>query len=56
MTQAHWHPEAIALMKRRKEGGDSGLEALRVLKRALSNVVYAALRADLLIRPALAAA
>jgi len=28
--------------------GDSGLEALRVLKRRLSDVVYAALRADLI--------
>jgi len=28
-------------------GGDSGMEALRVLKRRLSDVVYAALRADL---------
>jgi hypothetical protein len=27
--------------------GDSGLEALRILKRRLSDVVYAALRADL---------
>jgi hypothetical protein len=34
-------------MDRRKAGGDSGLEALRVLKRRLSDVVYAALQADL---------
>jgi transposase len=47
MTQAHWHPPAKALMDRRKAGGDSGLEALRVLKRRLSDVVYAALQADL---------
>lgn len=46
MTQAHWHPAAKDLMTRRKAGGDSGLEALRVLKRRLSDVVYAALRAD----------
>jgi transposase len=47
MTQAHWHPAAKDLMTRRKTGGDSGLEALRVLKRRLSDVVYAALHADL---------
>jgi transposase len=34
-------------MARRKSGGDSGREALRVLKRRLSDVVYAALHADL---------
>jgi transposase len=46
LTQAHWHPDAKALIARRKAGGDSGLEALRVLKRRLSDVVYRALRAD----------
>jgi hypothetical protein len=35
------------MIQRRKTEGDSGLEALRVLKRRLSDVVYAALRADL---------
>ena len=38
------------MMTRRKAAGDSGLEALRVLKRRLSDVVYAALRADLAIK------
>jgi len=47
MTQAHWHPAAKELMARRKSGGDSGREALRVLKRRLSDVVYAALHEDL---------
>jgi transposase len=47
MTQAHWHPAAKAMMDRRKATGDSGREALRVLKRRLSDVVYAALREDL---------
>jgi hypothetical protein len=37
------------MMQRRKAGGDSGIEALRVLKRRLSDVVYAALREDLLV-------
>jgi len=50
MTQAHWHPPAKDMMRRRKANGDSGLEALRVLKRRLSDVVYAALRADLDIK------
>ncbi len=31
LTLAHWHPDAKALIARRKAGGDSGLEALRVL-------------------------
>ena len=47
MTQAHWNPAAKDLMARRKAAGDSGLEALRVLKRRLSDVVYAAMKADL---------
>ena len=47
MTQAHWHPPAKALIARRKATGDSGIEALRVLKRRLSDVIYAALQADL---------
>jgi transposase len=49
LTQAHWYPPAKAMMERRKANGDSGLEALRVLKRRLSDVVYAALREDLAI-------
>ena len=47
MTQAHWHPAAKAMMDGRKASGDSGREALRVLKRRLSDVVCAALREDL---------
>jgi transposase len=46
ITQAHWHPEARALLARRKAGGDGGLEAIRVLKRRLSDVVYRALLTD----------
>jgi transposase len=56
LTQARWHPPATAMMARRKAGGDSGREALRVLKRRLSDVVYAALRQDLAINPQLLAA
>jgi transposase len=47
LTQAHWHPNARALIARRQANGDGGLEALRVLKRRLSDVVYRALIADL---------
>jgi transposase len=47
LTQAHWHPPGKALIARRKATGDSGIEALRVLKRRLSDVIYAAPRADL---------
>jgi transposase len=53
LTQAHWHPAAKDMMARRKAGGDSGMEALRVLKRRLSDVVYAALREDAKPRQAL---
>jgi len=46
LTQARLHPGARALLARRRAHGDGGLEALRVLKRHLSNVVYSALKAD----------
>jgi transposase len=46
LTQARCHPDARALLARRRAGGDGGLEALRVLKRHLSDVVYRALRTD----------
>jgi transposase len=46
LTQAHWHPPARAMIVRRKSSGDSGREAIRILKRRLSDVVYSALRAD----------
>jgi transposase len=46
MTQARCHPPARELMTRRKADGDGGLEALRILKRRLSDAVYQALRAD----------
>jgi hypothetical protein len=46
LTQLHWHPPAQALIARRRANGDGGLEALRVLKRRLSDVVYRALHAD----------
>jgi transposase len=47
MTQARCHPPARELIARRRTAGDGGLEALRVLKRRLSDVIYQALRADI---------
>jgi len=52
LTQVHWHPPAQAMIARRRANGDSGLEALRVLKRRLSDVVYRALRAHAAIASA----
>jgi transposase len=55
LTQTHWHPPAQALIARRRANGDGGLEALRVLKRRISDVVYRALKADAAIEQPLAA-
>ncbi len=46
ITQAHYHPDAKALLERRRATGDSKSESLRALKRRLSDVVYRALLAD----------
>jgi transposase len=46
LTQARSHPDAFAYIKRRIEAGSSGKEALRSLKRRLSDVVYRAMLAD----------
>jgi transposase len=51
LTQAHWNPDARAYLGRRKEAGDTTKEALRILKRRLSDVVYRALIADTKPRP-----
>lgn len=45
-TQARIHPEAQAMIARRRAQGDGGLEALRILKRRLSDIVYRALKTD----------
>jgi transposase len=45
-------PPPRELVARRKVGGDGGLEALRVLKRRLSDVIYQALRTDVIARQA----
>lgn len=50
MTQARCHQPAKDLIARRRTAGDGGLEALRVLKRRLSDVVYQALRTDCIPR------
>jgi transposase len=55
LTQARVHPGARALLARRRGNGDGGLEALRVLKRHLSDVVYRALKTDAAISLPLAA-
>lgn len=47
LTQARHHPDARALIDRRTSDGDSGKEAIRVLKRRLSDVVFRAMAADL---------
>ena len=54
------HPSLLAPARtsditRRKAQGDGGLEALRILKRRLSDVVYRALIADTTLSPPLAA-
>lgn len=46
LTQSQWDPRAQELLARRRAPGDSSREALRILKRRLSDVVYRALRAD----------
>jgi transposase len=49
LAQAHRHPNARAFLNKRRANGDGGLEALRALKRRLSDVVYRALHDDLTI-------
>jgi len=46
ITQLRIHPDAQAFIKRRLETGSTKREALRLLKRRLSNVVYRTLIAD----------
>ena len=41
-----WHPAARTMLERRQNSGNSGREALRILKRRLSDVVYRTLLAD----------
>jgi transposase len=46
LTQARCYPPARELLERRKNGGDGGMEGLRVLKRRLSDGVYRAMLTD----------
>ena len=46
MTQARCYQPARERLERRKNGGDGGMEGLRVLKRRLSDVVYRAMLTD----------
>jgi transposase len=46
LTQARHHPDAQRYLARRRAGGNTPTEAIRALKRRLSDVVYRALLAD----------
>lgn len=46
VTQKRNHPDARAYLERRTQQGDTNREALRALKRRLSDIVYRALLAD----------
>jgi hypothetical protein len=46
ITQAHYRPDAIACLHRRRDAGVTNAESTRALKRRLSYVVYRALLAD----------
>jgi transposase len=47
LTQARSHPGAIAFLQRRAERGATRKEAIRSLKRRLSDVIYRAMLADI---------
>jgi transposase len=47
LTQARSNPDAIAFLRRRADAGATGKEAIRSLKRRLSDVVYRAMLADI---------
>jgi transposase len=46
LVQAARYPDARTYLARRRNNGDGGLEALRALKRRLSDVIYRALHND----------
>jgi transposase len=46
LTQARHHPDAQRYLARRRANGDTATEAIRALKRRLSDVVYRALLTD----------
>jgi len=47
LTQARCYPPARELLERRTNSGNGGMEALRILKRRLSDVVYRRMIRDL---------
>ena len=51
VTQIRCHPDAQAYLTHRIAAGDTKTEALRALKRRLSDIVYRALLADGTARP-----
>jgi transposase len=51
VTQKRCHPAAQAYLKARQAGADTSTEALRALKRRLSDIVYRALLADAMNTP-----
>ena len=55
LTQARCYPPARELLERRTNSGNGGMEALRILKRRLSDVVYRAMLADETDPPTVAA-
>ena len=46
ITQARHHPDAQRYLARRRQNGNTPTEAIRALKRRLSDVVYRALLTD----------
>ena len=46
LTQARWHPPTKAMIKRRRNAGNSGRWAMRILKRRLSDAAFQALIPD----------
>lgn len=46
LTQATWEPRAVVYLQRKRAEGKTHREALRCLKRRLSNVIYRTLAAD----------
>jgi transposase len=46
ITQARHHPDAQRYLARRRQNGNTPTEAIRALKRRLSDVVYRALLID----------
>jgi transposase len=51
ITQAHYHEPARQLLDRHRDGGKNTAEAIRILKRRLSDVVYQALLRDVRSTP-----